>query len=76
MKVENESFLYHYFERKVGPFLTLSALSIEDTRETLIAKKNAGQFGNLDIEDFLKKRWANIRNGNRLMKTLLSLKSR
>ena len=57
MNTEKELFLYHYFERKAGPFLTLSALPIEEAREILIDKKNAGQFGNLDIEDFLKKRY-------------------
>ena len=55
---EMMNYLYHYFERKSGPFMTLTALPIKKSREILYAKRDAGSFANPDIEGFLQKRYA------------------
>ena len=51
------NYLYHYFERRFGPFMTLTELPMEEARQILIDKKNAGKFHNPDIEGFLQKRY-------------------
>lgn len=53
----NEPILYHYFERSFGPFACFTALPIDQARQILIAKRNAGHFGNPDIDGFLQKRY-------------------
>ena len=49
--------LYHYFEKSFGPFMSLTALPIEEAREILTYQKSIGKFGNPDIEEFLLKRY-------------------
>ena len=50
-------FLYHYFERSFDPFVTLTALPMEEARQILIDKRNAGKFDNPNIEVFLQNRY-------------------
>ena len=49
-------FLYHYYEKSIGPFMSLTALPIEEARNILLEKKAAGKIGNPDVEGFLQKR--------------------
>ena len=53
----HDRFLHHYCERSFGPFTPFTALPIEEARQILIARKEAGTFGNPDIEGFLKNRY-------------------
>jgi len=53
----NDVFLYHYFERDFGPFMSLAALPMEEAKQILIAQRNAGKPGNPDIESFLQNRY-------------------
>jgi len=50
-------FLYHYFERDIGPFRSFTELPVEEARQILIERKAAGKPGNPDIEGFLQKRY-------------------
>jgi len=50
-------FLYHYYEKSIGPFKALTSLPYEKARDILYAKKAQGKFGNPDIEGFLKRRY-------------------
>ena len=50
-------FLYRYYEKSIGPFMSLTALPIEDARNVLQAKRAAGKFGNPNIEGFLRNRY-------------------
>ena len=50
-------FLYHYYEKSFVPFQTLTALPMEDAKEILNAKREAGQFGHPNIEIFLQTRY-------------------
>lgn len=55
---ESDLYLYHYFERDYGdPFAAMTDLPIYEYRKLLIAKKEAGQICNPDIEGFLAKRY-------------------
>ena len=57
-----ELFLYHYFDRDMGPFRTLTELPMRKARRILKAKKAAGKFGNVDINSFLQKRYLGDKN--------------
>jgi len=57
MKLADNLYLYHYFEQDFGPFLPLTALPIEEAKKILTAKREAGKFGNPDINGFLQKRY-------------------
>jgi len=50
-------YLYHYFERGMGPFRALTDLPIEQARQILLAQKAAGKPCNPDIDGFLQKRY-------------------
>jgi len=50
-------FLYHYYEKSIGPFKSLTALRIEDARNILRAKSAISGFGNPDIDGFLQNRY-------------------
>ena len=50
-------FLYHYYEKSIGPFLSLTALPVEEARGILYAQREKGQSGIPDIEGFLQKRY-------------------
>ena len=54
-------FLYHYYEKNLGPFMSLTALPFETAREVLYAKKAAGTFGNPDVAVFLHNRYSQER---------------
>lgn len=77
MSFTDEIFLYHYFERDFYPFMTLTALPIEEARQILVAQKAVGNIGNPDIEGFLKTRYnrdkllrdAFIKHGGRPQRT-------
>ena len=66
-------YLYHYFERDMGPFRAFTEVPIEQARQILTERKAAGKPGNPDIEGFLQKRYgrdaqlrdAFIRHGGR-----------
>ena len=55
--MKNDIYLYHYFERGLGPFMPLTALPLEEARQILIGQRTVGKFGNPDIEGFLQKRY-------------------
>lgn len=58
MKKQSENnYLYHYFERDFGPFMSLTALAFEEAKQILMAQKQAGKFHNPDIDGFLQKRY-------------------
>ncbi|MDD4495403.1 MAG: hypothetical protein PHV32_13860 [Eubacteriales bacterium] len=69
----SDRYLYRYYESGEDPFLSMTELPIEQSREMLLAKQKAGKFGNPNIEGFLKKRYdrdmllrdAFIRHGGR-----------
>jgi len=50
-------YLYHYFERDMGPFRAFTELPVEEARQILTERKAAGKIGNPDIEGFLQKRY-------------------
>jgi GNAT superfamily N-acetyltransferase len=54
---ELHHYLYHYFERRYGPFRPLTALPMEEARQILMERRSAGHFGNPDVEGFLHKRY-------------------
>ncbi|MDW7656418.1 MAG: hypothetical protein SCM11_04500 [Bacillota bacterium] len=56
-KIEMRHFLYHYFERRYGPFKPLTALPMAEAHQILLERRAAGHFGNPDIEGFLRKRY-------------------
>ena len=53
----NKVYLYHYFEKDFGPFMSLTALPMEDARRILTEQKAAGKFHNPNIEGFLQNRY-------------------
>jgi len=57
MLIKDKAYLYHYFERDVGPFKPLTALPFEKAKEVLIDQKDAGKFYHPNIDQFLQKRY-------------------
>lgn len=49
-------FLYHYYERGIGPFRTLTGLPFEKARQVLLEQR-AGRCKNPDIDGFLRHRY-------------------
>lgn len=57
VKFADATYLFHYFERSTGPFLSLTALPINEAHQILHAKKAAGKFKHPNIESFLTNRY-------------------
>jgi len=53
----NEIYLYHYFEKTLAPFMSITSLPEEEAKRILMIKREEGKFGNANIDDFLKKRY-------------------
>jgi len=49
--------LYHYYEKSIGPFRTLTALPMAEARTILLAQRAEGKPVNPDIDGFLQKRY-------------------
>jgi hypothetical protein len=50
-------FLYHYYERDLGPFKLLTDMTFDEARELLTRRRAEGKIGNPDIDGFLKNRY-------------------